>query len=328
MRLLLLAAALLHAIAIVRMWRSARAMAVAMALFPPVAVYALGRYWHAPHDDIRVPLLAALAALGLYGAMAAAAGGASVPPARDADVAAARTTAQIRGNTGAVRASAVPTRAYQRGHVAIPLARAAIDVPAHFRFIDAAALRAAQMAGADASPGTTMIGWLVHESVDPASASAWHVRIDWIGAGFITDDEFTVQGRESLLAQAQRASPRLAHAPDGAPRASRVVDYAQAPSLDMVTHEVTWAERMAHANPPAQALDCHAARLGRRGALVYSIVDFAPQRAELCRLGVHVAAARSRFDRDETYADHSRLFDSKAAFDLVALVTGTFALPQ
>jgi hypothetical protein len=50
------------------------------------------------------------------------------------------------------------------------------------------------------------------------------------------------------------------------------------------------------------------------------------QRQELCLRSVRLAAARTGFADGETYADHSRLFDRSAKYQLADLVTGEAAL--
>ena len=69
-------------------------------------------------------------------------------------------------------------------------------------------------------------------------------------------------------------------------------------------------------------------RLGRAGVLMFSVVDTVPSRRELCLRSVRLLAGRSAFEKGQTYADHSRLLDKKAGYDLVGLVTGTWAAKQ
>jgi uncharacterized membrane-anchored protein len=71
-----------------------------------------------------------------------------------------------------------------------------------------------------------------------------------------------------------------------------------------------------------------ASKLGRNGALVYSISEIEASRRELCLRSVRLLAGRSAFEKGQTYADHSRLLDKKAGYDLVGLVTGTWAAKQ
>jgi uncharacterized membrane-anchored protein len=61
---------------------------------------------------------------------------------------------------------------------------------------------------------------------------------------------------------------------------------------------------------------------------MFSVVDTAPSQRELCLRSVRLLAGRSSFEPGQTYADRSRLLDRKAKYDLVALVTGSFATMQ
>lgn len=322
---------LFYLLAVVRMWPGNRFLAVAMLVFLPAGLYALVRCWNAGQDTIRAPLLVAFWALGLCLALLSyhAAEGPSLDAESHAGFGVDVDDSTISEVDEQSRAQVEPTAApaYRLGSIPIAPAHATIEVPEHFRFLDAQTLSAI---GADAAEGSepNKVGWLVHEGVNLAAADAWHIRIDWIGDGYVADDEFAVQGSASMLAQAQRASEGNAASQAAGRRVSRIVDYAEVPTLDAASNTVTWVEEVAYTNPARHVLDCHALKLGRYGAFVFTIDAIATSRQELCLLSVRLAARRTGFDSGHAYADHSRMFDHKSGFDLVSLVTGAFALPN
>jgi hypothetical protein len=159
-------------------------------------------------------------------------------------------------------------------------------------------------------------------SVNLADDEAWFVAVYWYPDGFVAESDFGSQPPATLLGEAQRATQALSDDED-----YRLVRYAEDPELDTGRHLVTWVEETAEGRA-AHRLECHAAKLGRRGAVEYIISDVAKAHQELCLRSVRLAAARTAFADGETYEDHSRLFDHKARYNLAGLVTGTALLAK
>lgn len=312
----------------IRIYRHEPLLGVLSFLFMPVGLYATVRYWGAEEDNPRVPVLASLALLGLWlGMLAYGAGdepsveygGDYVELAQldqgDPDPTAAR----IR------RAVAIARLPFRGGAIDLPDAQARIEVPAHFRFVSIEALREA---GIDSGqlPHAKGIGWIVHESVDLAAAEAWYIEVDWFGEGFVSAGRLTAYGNDALLAEARATAARLSALEEVDD--FDLVRFAETPVFDVSEARLTWVEEIARAGDGGHVLDCYAIKLGRGGALQYSISSMEPRRQELCLRAVRLAAGSSRFDDDRAFADYSRLFDSKSPFDLVDLVTGRYGLPE
>lgn len=317
-----IAAGLLYLLATERVWRSNPKLAVAMLLVWPVGVYVLVRYWSRDEEGVRMPLLAAFGVFALWLGVFAWHAGEAPPGATattDEDAPAdGRDVAQRRRSLALVH---LPT---SRGRVDMPVAKASIVVPEHFRFIDRVALQRA-FAGSDDGPGPRTVGWLVHERVDLAAEDAWYVDVEHLADGFVSDESFAGQSRETLLAAGQSATRTLSDQQEAGEPEFSLVDYVETPRLDASLHTAAWVEEIAYTGKHAhRALDCHAVRLGRSGVLAFSITGIAPSRRELCLRSVRLLAGRSSFEPGQTYADRSRLLDRKATYDLVALVTGTW----
>jgi uncharacterized membrane-anchored protein len=216
---------------------------------------------------------------------------------------------------------AVANLPFRAGAVDVASAHARIDVTAHFRFVDRAALESLYRQFDDELDAST-VGWLVHESVNLADEEAWFVVVDWYRDGFVAEADFASLPTGTLLADAQRTTQALSDDED-----YRLVGYAEEPELDASRHLATWVEETAEGGA-AHRLDCYAAKLGRRGAVQFTIEDVATSRRELCLRSVRLAAARTTFADGENYADHSRLFDRKARYNLAGFVTGTALLPK
>jgi uncharacterized membrane-anchored protein len=321
-------AGLFYLLAVARVWRTNRMLAVVMLVFSPAGLYALVRYWSEKEGNIRVPMFAALGALALWWGLIVW-GASHVPDVRDNEAAFAEASEEPAA--GADRSLddklhfsiALVNLPYRNGQVEIATAHAAIDVPAHFHFVERASLLGLYADG-DNGPAEKSLGWLVHESVNLGDENAWYIDVEWIGDGYVAENDFATHASDALLADAQRATSQLS-TQQGDVYDFRLARYAEAPALDAAGHSATWVEELVYAGQPEHRLDCYAAKLGRGGALMYSINDVAIQRRELCLRSVRLAAGRTQFAGGQAYADHSGLFDHKAKYDLAALVTGTFA---
>jgi len=318
-----------YLIAVARIWGGNRGLAIGMLLFLPLGVYALVRYWN-DGARLRVPLIASLAAAVLWLGMLAwgprpefiggdpdiayeADGMPADPGARDSD------DERLRRS---VKVARLPFRS---GSVDLIEANATIEVPVHFRFVSAEALRDAFL-GTEDEPDPTSLGWLVHESVNLAAPDAWHVDIEWMGDGYVRSDGFGVIDVSVLAEQAREVIRQVARRENAhESEYGEFVRYVGKPSWDASQQQAVWIAEFRAPDAPTSALACQAARLGRRGALVFSMVPAPLSREELCLRAVRLPAARATFQRGETYADQ-RMFDPKADYDLTDLVTGAYVL--
>lgn len=330
---LLILAGLLYLLAIVRMWGTRRSLAVVMLIFPPAALYALVGHWADRRNNIRLPTLGAIAVLALWLGLIVA--GVGPMPGTRHGIARGGThhdalVADIHGRVDDRKlrlAVALANLPYRSGRVELARAHARIDVPTHFHFIDGPDLQTLY-AGTDSDRGQNTVGWLVHESVNLATPDAWHVKIDWMGDGFIAENDLAVYAHQALLADAQHATAQRSDLQGKGVTGFSLIRYAEPPAFDAANHGVTWVEELAYANQNEHRLDCYAAKLARGGALVYSMSAIGMQRQELCLRAVRLAATRTEFASGHAYTDHWGLFDRAADYDVVELITGVAALQR
>ena len=329
--LLLSLAGLIYLFTVTRVWQASRKLAVGMMLFMPTGLYVLVRYWNDREIGVRVPLLAAFAMFGVswvllapdlrrlevYANEADAGAMSPAPKARVADAVDDR-----------LRLSIALAKLPQRGgRVEIEPAKAAIEVPPHFRFVDRAGLLALY-AEIGTEPEPSSVGWLVHEDVDLGADDAWFVEVEWLGDGYVRENGFAARPSERMLAEAQSAIAQLSARQGEEAQGFSLVRYVEEPAFDAGRDSATWVEELAYAGDAEHRLDCYAAKLGRGGALLFSILEVGMRRQELCLRSVRLAAGRTHFDPGQTYADHSSLFDRKAKYDLAAVVSGAAALRE
>ncbi|RYD14099.1 MAG: DUF2167 domain-containing protein [Lysobacteraceae bacterium] len=314
---------LVYLFGVIRIHRHEPRLGMLSLLFP-VGLYAMVRYWSAEKDNPRVPMLVALVLLCTWIGLLAW-GTTHESPKRFAG---AFTESGAPAGDDAlddrmrlkVAYAGLP---YRAGTIALPQAQARIDLPSHFRFVSSEALRGAGIE-VDDVPHAAALGWIVHESVDLASDTAWYIDLDWFGEGFVSADRLAVYGNDALLAEARATAQRLSGL-DDTPE-FELARFAETPVYNVSDALLTWAEDIRYADEGATTRNCHAIKLGRAGALQFSIQDMAPARQELCLRAVRLVAGSSRFLEGRAYADYSRLFDKKSRFDLVDLVTGRHRL--
>lgn len=315
---------LVYLFGVIRIHRHEPLLGVLSFLFVPVGVYAMVRYWSTEEDNPRVPVLVALALLGSW--IGLLAWGATYAP-QERYAGEFTDSGAFEGDDSLAdrvrRRVAFAALPYRAGTIALPQAQARLDLPSHFRFVSSEALRGAGIE-VDELPHATALGWVVHESVDLASDTAWYIDLDWFGEGFVSADRLAVYGNDALLAEARATAERLSGF-DDAPE-FELTRFAETPVYNVSDALLTWVEEIRYADEGIPSRDCYAIRLGRGGALQFSIQGMAPARQELCLRAVRLAAASSRFLEDRAYADYSRLFDKKSRFDLVDLVTGRHLL--
>lgn len=329
--LLLSLAGLIYLFAVARLWSSNKGLAIGALLFLPIGLYALVRYWNDKDVSVRVPLLAAIALFGVSWGLFAR------------DLQQLERYASEEGVEGAVSPVSAKLRAsdalddklrlsialaklpLRNGRVEIAPAPAAIEVPPHFRFIDRAGLETMyQEIGGSLEHST--VGWLVHESVDLGTDGAWFVEVEWLGDGYVRATGFADRTPVQMLTEARSAVAKLSERQGEDAQDFQLVRYAETPVFDADGDHATWVEELAYEGENEHRLDCYAAKLGRGGALLFSILEIGMKRQELCLRSVRLAAGRTAFDPGQAYADHSGWFDRKARYDLAAVISGEAAL--
>lgn len=320
--ILLLASGLaVYLFGIALVWRRDRLTAVFTLLLPPLALYTIAKYWGEREANPRWYLLAGLVLLG-FGAAVLGGHLLNTPVSHDVDWLRSHDADEARraASARARRARALASLVRSSGSMEIPNAVAGIAVPQHFRFIERAELVRAFGGTADA-PADDTVGWLVHERVDLTTSNAWHVRVDYRGDGYVANRGLGATDSAALLAALQQARQPAADDPQEPPQ---VLGFADLPTFDPITARATWVLTLARPRSQVQIVECHAARLGRKGVVLFTIEDMAAARQELCLRSVRLLAAHVQFGVGQSWTDHSRMLDRNAPYGLADLITGRY----
>jgi len=209
----------------------------------------------------------------------------------------------------------------QRGIVVLPEASARLDVPLHFRFLQAEAVRTA-LQGSDVEFDPGFIGLVVHESIDLREVDQWTsvIEVSASNDGHVKVDTLADVTGSALALRAQAAAAEIAKIDVDEKYHNGFAGFLEGPEVDMARHSATWVSKLDY-HDGEDALHCESVRLGRKTQVHYRLLDTPPEDQELCLRQVRLLAHRTTFAAGEDYADTSVL-DRKSRFDLAAWVTG------
>lgn len=210
-------------------------------------------------------------------------------------------------------AEAARRAVFNRGRYTRDAIGITIDVPAKFRLISATDARRLDQARGRTEDARGL-GWIIHERLSLADPDAWHVSARWHSDGWI-DAAAALDGATLLEA----ALSNTAAAPRVLVSQGDLIGYAVAPQFDGQVLE--WAEERVLANSDTQVVDCHALRLGRRGALEFSVVGMPPGSAALCQSTVRLLATRSTFLPGKEYPPAPPAEGLRAPYTVASLAT-------
>lgn len=223
----------------------------------------------------------------------------------------------IEFNQAALRINTIERK---RGTVMLPEAKARLDVPMHFRFLEGAAVRAAMAdSGEVFEPG--FLGWVIHESVDLSKPEQWDwiIEVDAANDGHVKAEGLDASNQAALVERAKAAAARIAKLDVEGIHHNLFNGYRVAPVLDGANQTAAWVSDLAYADG-TQALKCASIRLGRSAQVIYRLRAVADDAAELCLREVRLLASRTAFLAGQEY-QQAGMLDGKSDFELAAYAT-------
>lgn len=201
-----------------------------------------------------------------------------------------------------------------RGKLALADTGAELQVPEHWRFIEAGPLRDS-LSGTRHYPGLGVIGWLVHERVDLAQLDTiWYVEVYAEQRGHVKAagvDDGDLEQRKSEATSKLSAQAIAA----GAPSFS-FVKFMDAPHYDAAHEQAVWVNQMSYPGETSLLLDCYSIKLGKEAQVWYRMREQFEGTRELCQRSVRLMAARTRFGAGTAYGDYTWLVDDSSGYDL------------
>ncbi|MBK6726906.1 MAG: DUF2167 domain-containing protein [Xanthomonadales bacterium] len=267
--------------------------------------------------DILLPLVGLLIAAWLWNSSSSRSK-AAASQAYEAQVAAFREQSETAAADAAETTARWPQRAAklkrQRGKLALADTGAELQVPEHWRFIEAAPLRAS-LSGTRHFPGLGVIGWLVHERVDLAQLDTiWYVEVYAEQRGHVKASGVDASDLERRKGDATSKLSARALAAGGVSFLFK--RFVEPPNYDAQFDRAVWVDEMSYGGETSLLLDCYAIKLGKEAQVWYRMREQFVGSRELCLRSVRLMAAKTQFAADSTYADYTWLVDDSSGYDL------------
>lgn len=213
---------------------------------------------------------------------------------------------------------------YQQGEIILNEGLATLQVPATFRYLNAADTdRILQLWGNPPNPNT--LGMLVPAETSPLDELGWGVIIGYEEDGHVDDEDAADLDFDDMLKTMQQATREGNKVRKEAGYSSlELVGWAEPPHYDATTHKLYWAKELASQDSSEHSLNYDIRILGRKGVLVLSAVSSMAQLPDM-KTKMPEVLAFTTFNPGNTYADFDPDVDEVAAYGVGALIAGKVA---
>ncbi|HUA66418.1 MAG TPA: DUF2167 domain-containing protein [Alphaproteobacteria bacterium] len=216
---------------------------------------------------------------------------------------------------------------YKHGDINIQDGLATLNVPANFKYLDAADARKVlvQLWNNPPEQADDVMGMLMPADVGPLDSNCWVVTISYDNDGHVPDDDASKINYDDLLKQMQQAvrDHNKERTDKGYP-AIELVGWAAPPRYDAPTHKLYWAKEIKFEGEPENTLNYEIRILGRRGVLDLEAVADMRQLPEIEQQTPDILNMVD-FDQGNRYADFDPKVDKVAKYGIAALVAGGVA---
>ena len=209
------------------------------------------------------------------------------------------------------------------GEIKLDEARAVLNVPENFYFIDSADSEKVLVEVWGNPPGQNVLGMLFPAEMTPFDYNAWAVSIEYEEDGYVSDADADKIDYDDLLKQmkADTAASSSARVAEGY-ESIELVGWASPPYYDAAEKKLHWAKEIKFGEQAEEnTLNYNIRVLGRRGVLVLNFIASIEQKAEI-ESNIDDVLALAAFDQGSTYSEFDPDIDQVAAYGIGALVAG------
>lgn len=215
----------------------------------------------------------------------------------------------------------------QYGQVAIPGAKARLNLGADYYFLSAAEAKRVLNEGWGNPPDAlgNVLGMVMPRG-KTFTDETWGAVVQYDDTGHIDDKDAAGEDYDSVLTDLKAGEEESNKAAREAGYAGGVtIGWAQAPTYDKTTRTLIWARNIKFDGEPQNTLNYDVRTLGREGTLSLNMVD------TMANLGAVRSAAEKlgktvEFLPGQTYADFNPKTDKLADYGLAGLVAGGVGL--
>lgn len=209
----------------------------------------------------------------------------------------------------------------QHGKIAIPAAKATLDLGETYDFYGAAdaATILTQVWGNPPELAQGVLGLVMPAGKSPLT-DAWGAVVTYEDTGFVSDSDADETDYNALLEQMRSGeAERNAERKSGGYAATHLVGWAEPPHYDKTAHSIVWARDIQFEGSDADTLNYDVRTLGRSGVLSLNLVSVMPNLPEV-KLAAADFARHASFDSGARYADYDSSSDRTAEFGVGGLV--------
>ena len=214
---------------------------------------------------------------------------------------------------------------YSGGAVALPEAKARLEVKPGFRFLGHDDTRKVLEQYWGNPPDDSVLGMLVPDDAGLGMDHSWAVVVTYSDEGYVSDEDAAKIDFDELLTQmkqdTQDANEERKQAGFGT---VELVGWAQPPRYDAASKRIHWAKELAFDGEAGHTVNYDIRVLGRGGFLSLNAVADAADLGRV-RNGMEQVLPMAQFDAGQRYADYKPGSDKLAAYGIAALVGGGLA---
>ena len=227
------------------------------------------------------------------------------------------------GPLPAEAAALVATLEPRSGEVAIPEAKAVLDLGSKYQFYAATDAQRilTEIWGNPPEAANDVLGLVMPAGTTPYSET-WGAVVTFQQTGYVTDDDARDADYAALMQQMQAAAVAANEERRAAGfGAVNVVGWAQSPSYDSVNHSVVWARELEFEGEGVNALNYDLRTLGRSGVLSINLVATMPELHKIREVADDFSQI-AVFEAGARYDDFNAETDDTAGYGIAGLVAG------
>jgi len=214
---------------------------------------------------------------------------------------------------------------YTGGSVALPDAKAHLEVKPGFRFLGHDDARKVLEQYWGNPPDDSVLGLLVPDDSQLGMDHSWAVVVTYSDEGYVSDEEAAKMDFDAMLEEMQQATLDANEERKQAGYGTvELVGWAQPPRYDAASKRIHWAKELAFDGEQGHTVNYDIRVLGRGGFLSLNAVADAADLPRV-RQGMEQVLPMAQFDAGQRYADYQPGRDKLAAYGIAALVGGGLA---
>ena len=219
------------------------------------------------------------------------------------------------------RAKLVKSLRPQHGKIALPAAKASLDLGTAYDFYGPADAKTilVDIWGNPPENAEGVLGLVMQAGKSPIEDN-WGAIVTYEPSGYVADTDAASTDYTAVLKQMQEAE-----AAENSQRQSagyptiHVVGWAESPAYDKASHSMVWARDIKFSDGGADTLNYDVRSLGRAGVLSVNMVSTIPHLTEV-QAAAHEFAGHAAFDPGARYTDFNPDMDKQAEYGVGGLV--------